>query len=83
MGATNIILITIDSLRADHVGCCTQDRELTLTPNLDRFAEKGVVFTQAYSQGPATMYSMPSLFTGCYSSPWSAVTTTRLFFNIS
>lgn len=61
----NIILLTVDSLRADCVGGAP---ERTLTPHLDRVAETAVVFTQAFSQGPYTTLSMPSLFTGLYPS---------------
>ena len=57
----NVILLTVDSLRADCV-------EAGLTPSLDRFAREAVVFSSAFSQGPYTNMSMPSLFTGRYPS---------------
>lgn len=57
----NVVLLTVDSLRADCV-------EAGLTPSLDRFAREAVVFSSAFSQGPYTNMSMPSLFTGRYPS---------------
>ena len=59
--APNVILLTVDSLRADCV-------EAGLTPSLARFAGEAVVFASAFSQGPYTNMSMPSLFTGRYPS---------------
>jgi len=58
---TNVILLTVDSLRADCL-------EPGLMPNLVQFARQAVVFTRAYAQGPYTNMSMPSLFTGRYPS---------------
>lgn len=63
---TNVVLITVDSLRADHVGCCAEDDDRSLTPNLDAFARQGAVFTRAFAQGPFTSFSVPSLFTARY-----------------
>jgi len=57
----NVVLLTVDSLRADCV-------EAGLTPSLARFAGEAVVFASAFSQGPYTNMSMPSLFTGRYPS---------------
>jgi len=61
-----IILIVIDTLRADHVGCYGYER--TTTPNLDAFAETAVRFTYANGASSWTVPSMASLFTGVY--PW-------------
>lgn len=61
----NVILLTLDSLRADCVGGPPGQ---SLTPSLDRFAQSAAVFTNAFAQGPYTTMSMPSLFTGCYPS---------------
>jgi arylsulfatase A-like enzyme len=60
----NVILLIIDSLRADHVGCINGLK--TLTPNIDKLAERGVLFSQAISNGPCTVFSFPSIFTSCY-----------------
>lgn len=59
----NVILITADSLRSDHVGFCTADAS-TRTPYLDEFASCSTVFTHAFAPGPYTAYSLPALFTG-------------------
>lgn len=65
---SNVLLITCDCLRADFVGCCRDDTGTSLTPNLDRLAEKAITFKKAFSQGFGTGVSMPSLFTGKYPS---------------
>lgn len=57
----NIILITIDSLRADHVGSLGYAK--SLTSNLDELAKNGVLFTHAFSYGPTTFASIPPLLT--------------------
>jgi len=58
-----VILITVDCLRADYVGCVGGE---DITPNIDRFAKESVVFTQAFANGPATSQSFPSIFTSTY-----------------
>jgi len=60
----NIILITIDCLRADHLSCFGYKK--TLTPNIDKLAEGGVLFHNAFSNGPYTAMSFPSIFTSTY-----------------
>lgn len=60
----NVVLITIDSLRADHVSCFGYHRKTT--PNIDRFAKKGVLFTQAFANGPGTPQSFISILTSTY-----------------
>jgi len=57
-----ILLLTVDSLRADHCGFLNP--ECDLTPTLDRLAEDGVVFENAIAPGPRTPSSMPEIFTG-------------------
>ena len=61
-----IILVSLDTLRADRLGAYGSTRGLT--PNLDRFAAEGVVFDQGYAQSNETLYSHASLFTGQYPS---------------
>jgi arylsulfatase A-like enzyme len=56
----NVIFIVIDSLRADHVQALGYRRKTT--PNLDRLAERGWTFTQAFSQAAATQISFPAFF---------------------
>ena len=60
----NIILITLDTTRADRMGFLGSDRGLT--PNLDHLAEQSVVFTRAYAQVPLTTPSHAALLTGTY-----------------
>jgi len=60
----NVILITIDTLRADHVGCYG-DRSAA-TPNLDALARAGARFTHAYTPVPITLPAHASLLTGSY-----------------
>lgn len=58
----NIILITFDSLRADHCGYCGYERETT--PNVDSLAQEGIGFTNAVSPASRTNPSMAGIFTG-------------------
>lgn len=63
----DIVLVTIDALRADHVSAYGYAR-LT-TPNIDRIADRGTLFEAAYCQTPHTSYSITSLMTGKYMRP--------------
>lgn len=58
----DVILITIDTLRADRVGC--YGYKGAATPNIDRLAAEGVRFSQAYTPVPITLPAHASLFTG-------------------
>ncbi|GGN88037.1 MULTISPECIES: sulfatase [Haloarcula] len=58
----NVLLITIDSLRADHVGYHGYDRDVT--PNIDRIAGDGARFTNAFAHVGGTVFSFPSILTG-------------------
>jgi arylsulfatase A-like enzyme/Tfp pilus assembly protein PilF len=60
----NIILITIDTARADRMGFLGST--VGLTPNLDALARRGVVFTRAYAHVPLTTPSHATLLTGTY-----------------
>jgi len=60
----NVVLITIDTLRADHVGVYG-DRSAR-TPTLDGLAHSGVRFDRAYAVAPITLVSHASLMTGRY-----------------
>jgi arylsulfatase A-like enzyme len=70
----NLIVISIDTLRADHVGAYGYDRHTT--PNIDRFARDGVRFLNAIAQAPWTLPSHMSIFTGLYSSSHGVVVPT-------
>ena len=60
----NIILITLDTTRADRMGFLGSKHGLT--PNLDAVAQHGVVFTRAYSHVPITTASHTTILTGTY-----------------
>jgi arylsulfatase A-like enzyme/Flp pilus assembly protein TadD len=60
----SVILITIDTLRADHVGC--YGAQMVKTPTLDALAHDGVVFEHAISQVPLTWPSHAVILTGTY-----------------
>jgi arylsulfatase A-like enzyme/tetratricopeptide (TPR) repeat protein len=60
----NIILITLDTTRADRMGFLGSKRGLT--PNLDAMARQGVVFTRAYAHVPITTASHTTILTGTY-----------------
>ncbi len=62
--APNIILITIDALRADHLGCYGYSRNIT--PQIDALAAQGVLFEHVISTSSWTAPAMASLFTGRY-----------------
>jgi len=63
----DLLLITIDALRADHVGAYGYGRKLT--PHFDELATRGSVFERAYCPTPHTSYSVTSLLTGKYLRP--------------
>ncbi|MFH1618317.1 MAG: sulfatase-like hydrolase/transferase, partial [bacterium] len=63
----NVILVSLDTLRADALGIYSYYRDTS--PNIDRLARKGAVFLNAYSQAPNTFPSHMSIFTSKY--PWT------------
>jgi choline-sulfatase len=62
--ARNLVLITIDTLRADHVGAYGYARGRT--PTLDGLAGRGARFDRAYAAAPITLPSHATLLTGRY-----------------
>ncbi|HEY3353950.1 MAG TPA: sulfatase-like hydrolase/transferase [Polyangia bacterium] len=60
----DVFLITIDAVRADHVGAYGYPRPTT--PSIDALAKSGVVFDRAYAQVPHTSFSLSTLMTGKY-----------------
>jgi arylsulfatase A-like enzyme/Tfp pilus assembly protein PilF len=60
----NIVLVTIDTLRADRLGCYGYTQ--VETPNLDRLAREGVLFENASAPAPLTGPSHASMMTGVY-----------------
>jgi len=63
-GHDNILLITIDTLRADHLGCYGYKQ--VRTPTVDALAREGVLFPMAISQVPLTLPSHAAILTGTY-----------------
>jgi len=60
----NVILITLDSTRADRMGFLGSRGKLT--PSLDGLAQNGIVFEKAYTQAPLTVTSHATILTGNY-----------------
>jgi arylsulfatase len=63
-GPRLLLLVTVDTLRADHLGAYGSDRGLT--PRLDALAARSVVFESAYAPSSHTMPSVAAVFTGRY-----------------
>jgi arylsulfatase A-like enzyme/cytochrome c-type biogenesis protein CcmH/NrfG len=63
-GRPNVVLVTIDTLRADRLGCYGYSK--VQTPNLDKLAHRGTLFENAVAQSPLTPPSHASMFTGLY-----------------
>src|SRR5687767_14276962 len=61
-GFDNVLLISIDTLRADHLGCYGS-REVR-TPNIDSLAQSGVLFKNVVAPAPFTLPSHISMMTG-------------------
>ncbi|MHC4063222.1 MAG: sulfatase [Planctomycetota bacterium] len=61
-GKPNVLIITLDTTRADHLGCYGYLRDVS--PNIDRFAKTGTVFTSAIGQAAVTPVAHASIFTG-------------------
>ena len=66
----SIVVVTLDTLRTDHVGA--YGREPSLTPHLDRLAAEGLVHDAAFTTMPTTGPAHLSLFTGLYPSEHGA-----------
>jgi arylsulfatase A-like enzyme len=60
----NVLFVTIDTLRADHVGCYGYKQ--VKTPNIDSLAADGSRFERAYAVVPVTLPSHSSMMTGTY-----------------
>jgi arylsulfatase A-like enzyme len=63
-GAPNVLVVTLDTTRADH--CSSYGYARPTTPVLDRLAREGVLFEAAYTATPTTAPSHASLFTSTY-----------------
>ena len=62
--AVNVIVITIDTLRADHLGC--YGYKLIRTPHIDALASESARFERAYTPVPVTLPAHSVIFTGTY-----------------
>lgn len=69
-GSPNVLLIVLDTVRADHLGLYGYPRQTT--PRLTQLAERGVAFTRAVSTAPWTLPSHSSMFTGHFPTELSA-----------
>ncbi len=62
----NVVVITIDALRADHLGAYGYKRPTS--PRLDALAAESALFTEGWAHAPSTRYSIPAIQTGRYPS---------------
>ncbi|MFC1825709.1 VanZ family protein, partial [Thermodesulfobacteriota bacterium] len=60
----NVIILTVDTLRLDHLGCLGYERDTT--PFLDSLARRTVIFNNVISSAPWTSPGLISVFTGLY-----------------
>ena len=63
-GLPNVLLISLDTTRADHLSLYGYARNTT--PNLNKFAENAIVFNRAIATGDMTLPTHASIFTGLY-----------------
>jgi arylsulfatase A-like enzyme len=63
-GRPNVVLLTLDTVRADHTFVGGYNRDTT--PNLRRFAQNGVVYTHLFATSDTTLSTHASMFTGLY-----------------
>ncbi|MGE0398693.1 MAG: sulfatase [Kofleriaceae bacterium] len=69
IGGNNVVVIFVDTLRADRMGYAGYQRDgKTLTPRLDALAKDSTIFTKAYAQAPNTPRSVPSFMSSRYPS---------------
>jgi len=64
----NVIVLMLDTLRPDHLGC--YGNSWIKTPNLDRFTSEAAVFERFYAEGLPTLPVRTALFTGRYTLPF-------------
>jgi arylsulfatase A-like enzyme len=63
---SNLLLITIDALRADHLGCLGYHP--SSSPHIDHLASEGTLFSQAIAHGPRSPASFPAILASIYQS---------------
>lgn len=64
----NVIVIMLDTLRYDHLGC--YGNTWIKTPDIDKFAKEAFIFNRAYAEGLPTLPVRTALFTGLYTLPF-------------
>jgi arylsulfatase A-like enzyme len=69
----NLVLITVDTLRSDHLGCYGYWRDTS--PFLDQLAQEGILFKNAIVQWPKTQPSLASMLTSIYPSDETTIHT--------
>jgi arylsulfatase A-like enzyme len=84
----NIILVAVDTLRADHLGCYGYHRNTS--PFIDSLAKNSLLFERCYSQAPWTIPSFSTILSGLYpeqhrvvASPWNVPNATSISFDDS
>src|SRR5262249_12215590 len=70
-GAPNVILIAVDTLRADHLSC--YGYQAVRSPHIDALAADGTRYARMFSQASWTRPSMATILTGLYPSSHGAV----------
>ncbi len=65
----NVIVLMLDSFRADHIGAFNGSSTVP-TPNLDKFASESTFFSHSYPEGLPTVPVRTSLFTGRFTYPY-------------
>ena len=63
-GTRNILIVSVDCLRADHLGCYGYRKPTS--PNIDRFAAESLLFENTYAQGTNTGHSFTSMYRSSY-----------------
>jgi arylsulfatase A-like enzyme len=61
----NVIILTVDTLRADHLGCYGYSRT-DISPNIDALAKDSLLFTNAITVRPVTGPSLAAMLTSMY-----------------
>jgi arylsulfatase A-like enzyme/Tfp pilus assembly protein PilF len=77
----NVLVITLDTTRADHIGA--YGSRSAQTPNIDRLAREGTMFRNCYAQLPLTLPSHCTLFTGRYPMAHNVRNNAKYFLNPS
>lgn len=72
----NVLLIVVDTLRADRLGCYGAERDTS--PNIDALAARGVRFANTQSVSPWTMPSVATMFTGLFPTAHGVTNPTRM-----